>query len=94
MSMREIEDKHEATWRRSGGVELLRADLDAPRSSGTIIETGTDSYRLATNRARHQRLKQWRGIATRYEKNATSTWPDSTSRTSSRGQTDDPNETP
>ncbi|MEU9585598.1 hypothetical protein AB0D70_19405 [Streptomyces werraensis] len=39
------------------------------------------------------RLKQWRGIATRYERRP-STWPDSTSLASSCGPTADPNESP
>ncbi len=63
----------------AAGVKLSVAMTNSSRSASaswaasvSIIETGADSYRLATNRARHQRLKQWRGIATRYEKTATS----------------------
>jgi transposase len=39
------------------------------------------------------RLKQWRGLATRYEKTATISSPDFTSQASSSGPPDDPNET-
>ena len=65
MSMRELERKHGVTWRTVRSNEsfggwtktfthprLCAAIVDRLTFNGTIIETGTDSYRLASTRAR------------------------------------------